>query len=263
MRYRGFTLIELLVVIAVIIILAAFLFPILATARERGRQVSCISNLRQLAYAWLAYADDHNGQLPPLMSPGKSAVPWEGMLRPYVRNCEVLSCPSGGFRAGEWIYDPAKNPHGYNTYGYNMNLFGYRPAFRARCSDLDRPDSTVFLCDSDGMHYVGLPSWKYRPGLGRAFKWDWHPVFHDGSRPPGNKLYPARPSNRHVGMTNVAFCDGHAGSMGFRSLFETRRNTEGRKVAYYSQRRRAMAWTRSRRVLVFKYWQTAASLDHF
>ena len=45
---RAFTLIELLVVIAIIAILAAILFPVFAKAREKARQASCLSNLKQI-----------------------------------------------------------------------------------------------------------------------------------------------------------------------------------------------------------------------
>ena len=57
---RGFTLIELLVVIAIIAILAAILFPVFAKAREKARQASCQSNLKQLALACLMYAQDYD-----------------------------------------------------------------------------------------------------------------------------------------------------------------------------------------------------------
>lgn len=64
MRNRAFTLIELLVVIAIIAILAAILFPVFASAKERSRQATCCNNLKQLTMAFLSYTDDHNGFMP-------------------------------------------------------------------------------------------------------------------------------------------------------------------------------------------------------
>jgi len=60
-KRTGFTLIELLVVIAIIAILAAILFPIFLSAKERARQGRCIANLRQIGLALNGYADDYNG----------------------------------------------------------------------------------------------------------------------------------------------------------------------------------------------------------
>jgi prepilin-type N-terminal cleavage/methylation domain-containing protein len=60
----GFTLIELLVVIAILAILAALLLPSLASAREKGRQAACLSNLRQIGLAIHAYASDNDGKIP-------------------------------------------------------------------------------------------------------------------------------------------------------------------------------------------------------
>ncbi len=57
---RGFTLIELLVVIAIIAILAAILFPVFARAREKARQTSCLSNIKEIGLAELMYVGDYD-----------------------------------------------------------------------------------------------------------------------------------------------------------------------------------------------------------
>jgi prepilin-type N-terminal cleavage/methylation domain-containing protein len=56
----GFTLIELLVVMAVIAIIAAILFPVFARARDRARQTTCASNLRQIGMATMQYVGDND-----------------------------------------------------------------------------------------------------------------------------------------------------------------------------------------------------------
>jgi prepilin-type N-terminal cleavage/methylation domain-containing protein len=56
----GFTLIELLVVIAIIAILAAILFPVFAQAREKARQATCLSNVKQIATSYFMYAQDYD-----------------------------------------------------------------------------------------------------------------------------------------------------------------------------------------------------------
>ena len=71
----GFTLIELLVVIAIIAILAAILMPALSSARERGRQATCISNMKTIAGAFSAYSTDNDDMIAPKVMCVKS---WSG-----------------------------------------------------------------------------------------------------------------------------------------------------------------------------------------
>lgn len=128
-RKHGFTLIELLVVIAIIAILAAILFPVFARAREKARQSSCTSNLKQIGLAMMSYVADYDG-----CYPDSKVLPgwWSGpgyygadhitryanrlytdgtqttlggigaVLNPYIKNAQVFRCPSD-LREDRWL----------------------------------------------------------------------------------------------------------------------------------------------------------------
>lgn len=92
----AFTLIELLVVIAIIAILAAILFPVFATVREKARQTSCLSNMKQIGTAILAYTQDYDEMIVPSQNgtSGKNLVSWPSIIFPYVQSANVFVCAS-------------------------------------------------------------------------------------------------------------------------------------------------------------------------
>lgn len=158
MRRTGFTLIELLVVIAIIAILAAILFPVFAKAREKARQTSCLSNVKQLSLSMLMYAQDYDERVWHCVSygsgynfmgggscsgcwqrydanwgnvcagPGRNYAP----ITPYMKNTQIMYCPS----------HPGND---FRSYCFARALDGY-----TKLSSIQFPAQSVWLADGRG-----------------------------------------------------------------------------------------------------------------
>jgi prepilin-type processing-associated H-X9-DG protein len=87
---RGFTFLELIVSMSLIMLLVALLLPVFAHTRESARRTACQSNLSQLVTATHLYAQDNNGLFPP----NPDDLRWVTTVEPYVKNYQVLRCPS-------------------------------------------------------------------------------------------------------------------------------------------------------------------------
>src|SRR4051812_28626035 len=72
-RRTAFTLVEIIIVLGIIIVLVGLLFPLIGRAREAGKRATCMSNLRSLTQAWIAYAGENEGHFcssDPTVAPG-------------------------------------------------------------------------------------------------------------------------------------------------------------------------------------------------
>lgn len=188
----GFTLIELLVVIAIIAILAGILFPVFAKAREKARQTSCASNLRQIAMGVEMYKGDNDDFYVYVYSctQRNGWVLWEEQISPYIQGgrtmmthqMDVLRCPS----FGGWQAACNQNPplHGYiGGYAYNTagNMTGMSGIEEGLVAD---PTGTILVYE------------------GRYCRWA-------GSYDPNLPEWVANIGKRHNEGLNIAFADGH------------------------------------------------------
>ena len=223
-RDRGFTLIELLVVIAIIAILAAILFPVFARAREKARQSSCTSNLKQIGTALMMYVQDYDEVFMDQLMGRDTNDPtkyraWTATVMPYVANGQVVVCPSargwtsanmGGSGVIQGGYGAAREVLGYNgSLGYTDDPAGWgtdpnkdAPGYGQPLAEMDAPaevivviDATYWNCQRSFWERTDNAS---TPTAALAQKYN-------------NAYYTV--DSRHNGQANAAFADGHVKSL--------------------------------------------------
>ena len=158
---KAFTLIELLVVIAIISILAAILFPVFQSAREKGRQTVCISNLKQFGLALTQYKTDYDETYPIITDIGISDIDVETVFRPYIKDVatganspstSIWVCPTQGAIVSHYFCCSAPYPAQQAAYTYGLNgwglhgdtsMYGGSPFGRAGTASTYHTDSQV------------------------------------------------------------------------------------------------------------------------
>ncbi len=212
---RGFTLIELLVVIAIIAILAAILFPVFARAREKARQASCASNLKQLGLAAMMYVQDYDERFPRFYhyyGSDARAYGYYDCLFPYVKNLQIYICPSaepfnGGYRSD---FPPGEGPYRQTMRSTYAAVRSGRaipdPPMRnsndtVKLAQVERPAETILLFECATHSPLQVSSY--------GFDWDGNPVGDMTSDGRVGHLH-----YRHNEMMNVAYCDGHVKNTG-------------------------------------------------
>ncbi|BDI30469.1 hypothetical protein CCAX7_25200 [Capsulimonas corticalis] len=176
-KAKAFTLIELLVVIAIIAILAAILFPVFAKAREKARQISCASNLRQLGLGMMQYTQDYDESYPGLNggnpsfqnNPWNTGPNWESAIYPYVKSVGVYQCPDAPYKLNSYAYNWGiawNNSNGAQNHNFGTPI-----------ATLTSPSNTVMLFEWYGSGNPPAPA-----GTGSA----WPPAPYND---PSSSLY--------------------------------------------------------------------------
>ena len=233
---KAFTLIELLVVIAIIAILAAILFPVFAQAREKARQTSCLSNVKQLGLGVMMYGQDYDETFPIggwNAASGPLSSRWYVDVAPYIKNTQIRNCPSSPAKVDEST-TAAYGSAGWGTdYGLNISLAnwgtGTKHAVVVAPAGLVMISEVAQLNSESGTQLTPTKSNKFKlnnydpktwtsyifgpvdwqvAGPEAFYSWGPSYTYTQSDDQWGNNT--RRPVPLHNGGSNVCFADGHA-----------------------------------------------------
>ena len=200
----AFTLIELLVVIAIIAVLAGLLLPALGRAKEKARATQCLSNVRQISFATMMYADDNEGILPASTHSAfaRRVFPWGRVLSPYLGGSDSYSPAWTNLFEGVYRCASERNPvrwhYGLNVY-FELNPewddYEGSPTTWSRLSSVPRPAVTVLFAETEGADHIMPHFW------------------NELDQPNGVA------TNRHDGQSIYGFVDGHAEKLRFETTY--------------------------------------------
>jgi prepilin-type N-terminal cleavage/methylation domain-containing protein/prepilin-type processing-associated H-X9-DG protein len=221
MEKRGFTIVEILVVIAIISLLMGILLPALGAAREEGKSVVCLNNLRQMVLAADVYTNDNDGFYPlaGFMDYDNMSQQREWDFFRSFENGQIKECTPGFLWQGKGLiaiqqcpsFKGSSNSEGdpYTGYNYNASYIGgllirvggvQQGNVSSKNSELRNPSGCVIF--GDGQFTLGANKYMRSPRVGKLDK-----DFADSYRYAGAQGY------RHLGRTNAGFCDGRAGAV--------------------------------------------------
>ena len=195
---HAFTLIELLVVIAIIAILAAILFPVFATAREKARQSTCASNQKQIGIAMLQYIQDYDETTPLPNFCQYFGASWQttpnylGSLVPYIKQKAVFACPSVAKVATD-AYD-APSPDCDTTY------IGVTTVLGIPVSKIPAVSNTIYLWEGSQHQNTTILGPQTSLGVSSCYWWHSTSITSVSAEASGTA---------HNGSGNNLFCDGH------------------------------------------------------